>query len=177
MPTFRADIVNDAVWEWLKNLLLTPNKIMNGLRGMQEETRRNNKVLYDRLDIIQEQLDETQNQQEKLLALFLSGEFEKKVLLEHKQRLEDTNEKLHTEQKQVAAHLAKVSYTDQDLINIEEYCAKIGENLDHATFESKRRILDLLDVHGTLAVENEERILYLTCAIDPQPLSLVLTSP
>ncbi len=177
MPNFRADIVNNAVWGWLKGLLLTPEKIMNGLRGMQEENRRNNKVLFERLDLIQEQIDGALKQKEKLVDLFLSGEFEKEMLLERKLRIEDTVDKLYAEQDQISAHLGTVTYTEQDLINIEAYCAKIRDNLDHATFESKRRILDLLDVHGTLAIENDEKILYLTCAIDPQPPSLVLTSP
>lgn len=38
---------------------------------------------------------------------------------------------------------------------------KDWDNLVQATFEGKRRILDLLDVHGTLAAEKEERVLYI----------------
>lgn len=177
MPNFRADVIDNAVWEWVKGLLLNPENIMDGLRGMQEETRRNNKVLYDRLDLIQEQLDDTLRQHEKLVDLYLSGDFDKDMLLERKHRLEATISSLHKEKEQLSIHLSTVNYSDQDLVAIEEFCAKIRGNLDHATFDGKRRVLDLLDVHGTLTVENGERILYLTCAIYPQPVSLVLTSP
>ena len=35
----------------------------------------------------------------------------------------------------------------------------------------------MLDVHGTLAVENDQKVLYASCLISPQPVSLVLTLP
>jgi site-specific DNA recombinase len=177
MPTYRVDVIDNAVWEWVKGLLQDPENIMDGLQGMQDETRRTHKVLYDRLDLIQEQLDDALRQQEKLVDLYLSGDFDKGMLLERKHRLETTISSLRKEQEQLSAHIGTLNYTDQDLVIIEQFCAQIRENLDHATFEGKRRILDLLDVHGTLAVENDERVLYLTCAIYPQPVSLVLTSP
>jgi site-specific DNA recombinase len=177
MPNIRADIVDHAIWEWIKDLLLEPENIMDGLHGMQEETRRQHKALYDRLEIIQEQLDDNLRQQEKLLDLYLSGNFDKDVLVERKYRLETTIASLRKEQEQLSAHLSEDSYSDQDIAIIEDFCASIREKLDEVTFEGQRRILDLLDVHGTLAIENDERILYITCAIYPQPVSLVLTSP
>jgi len=99
------------------------------------------------------------------------------LLLERKHRLETTITSLRKEHEQLSAHLGTVNYTDQDIAIIEEFCTKIRTNLDHITCDGKRRILDMLDVHGTLAIENEERVIYITCAINPQPVSLVLTSP
>jgi site-specific DNA recombinase len=177
MPNIRADVVDHAIWEWVKSLLLDPENITDGIRGLQEETRRQNKSLYDRLDMIQEQLDYNLSQQEKLVDLFLMGDFEKDMLVERKHRLETTIASLRKEQEQLSAHLSEDSYSDQDMIIIEDFCASIKDNLDQVTFEGQRHILDLLDVHGTLAIENDERILYITCAIYPQPVSLVLTSP
>jgi hypothetical protein len=165
MPNFRVDLVDKAVWDWMRGVLEDPVNLMEGLHGVQEETRRTHKSLYDRLDLIQEQLDDALRQQEKLLDLYLSGGFAKDLLIERK------------EQEQLTAHLGKVKYTDQDIAAIEEFCAKIRGNLDHATYEGKCKILDLFDAHGTLAKKNGERTLYLTCAIYPQPVSPVRTSP
>ena len=75
------------------------------------------------------------------------------------------------------SHLGTITYSDQDLVIIEEFCAHIRENLDYATFEGKRRILELLDVRGTLAVEDDQKVVYVSCLISPQPVSLVLTLP
>ena len=177
MPAFRVDLIDGIVWQWVKNLLQDPENVMDGLRGMQEETRRKHKALYDRLDLIQGQLDDLLRQQEKLVDLYLSGDFNKDVLLERKLRLETNIANLYKEKEQLNAHLSTINYSDQDLAIIDEFCKKIRDKLDQATFEGKRRVLELLDVHGTLAMENEEKVLYITCAIYPQPVSLVLTSP
>ena len=75
------------------------------------------------------------------------------------------------------SNLGTITYSDQDLVIIEEFCAHIRENLDYATFEGKRRILELLDVRGTLAVEDDQKVVYVSCLISPQPVSLVLTLP
>jgi site-specific DNA recombinase len=176
MPAFRTDLVDSAIWNWVVSLLLDPNSIIDGLRGMQEESRRKNKTLYDRLELIQERLEDTLQQQEKLVDLYLSGGFDKDVLLERKHRLETTITSLYKERDQLLAHLGEIDYTEKDIANIEGFCESIRENLDQVTYEGKRRILDLLDVHGTLTIEDDERILYITCAINPQPVSLVVTS-
>ena len=177
MPAFRVDLVDDALWRWVRSLLEDPENLREGLRGLQEETRRQNRALYDRLDLIKEQLDNTLQQQEKLLDLYLAGAFSKDILLERKQRLETTIANLRKEHEQLTAHLGSISYSDQDITIIEEFCAHIQENLDYASFEGKRRILEILDVHGTLAVENDQKVLYASCLISPQPVSLVLTLP
>jgi hypothetical protein len=54
---------------------------------------------------------------------------------------------------------------------------KIRDRLDWATFEGKRRILEMLDVRGTLAIESDEKVIYLSCLIAPQPVSLALILP
>ena len=36
---------------------------------------------------------------------------------------------------------------------------------------------ELLDVRGTLAVEDDQKVVYVSCLISPQPVSLVLTLP
>ena len=177
MPAFRVDLVDDALWRWVRSLLEDPENLREGLRGLQEETRRQNRALYDRLDLIKEQLDNTLQQQEKLLDLYLAGAFSKDILLERKQRLETTIANLRKEHEQLTAHLGTISYSDQDIIIIEEFCAHIQENLDYASFEGKRRILEILDVHGTLAIENEEKVVYVKCHLGQQLVSVARILP
>jgi hypothetical protein len=99
------------------------------------------------------------------------------IPLERKLRLETNIANLYKENGQLDAHHSTINYSDQDLAIIDEFCKKIRDNLDQATFDGKRRVLELLDVHGTLAIENDEKVLYITCAIYPQPVSLVVISP
>ena len=57
------------------------------------------------------------------------------------------------------------------MAEIEAFCAEVREGLDEATFEDKRRYFDLLNLHGTLATENGEKVVYLKCLIGSQRLS------
>lgn len=51
-------------------------------------------------------------------------------------------------------------------------------HLDQATFEVKLKLIELLDVRGKLAIENEEKVVYIACKIlnKPQRRSPVQTS-
>jgi hypothetical protein len=84
---------------------------------------------------------------------------------------------LYKEKEQLTSHISTINYSDQDIAIIDEFCKKLRNNLEQVTFEGKRRILELLDVHGTLVIENDEKVLYITCAIYPQPVSRARTSP
>jgi len=84
------------------------------------------------------------------------------------------------EHNDLEGHIHKVTITDDQVNLIEAFCAKIREGLDQADFNTKRHILELLDVRGKIAFENGERILYLKCLLDhynPRQVSRVLISP
>ena len=51
---------------------------------------------------------------------------------------------------------------------VDAFCAKIRNGLDQADFNTKRQIIELLDVRGKIAFENGEKVIYLKCLIDTQ---------
>jgi hypothetical protein len=67
--------------------------------------------------------------------------------------------------------------SDDQIADIEIFCAQIWDGLENATFEQKRHIIDLLDVRGTLAIENDEKVIYVKCLIGQQLLSVARISP
>lgn len=58
--------------------------------------------------------------------------------------------------------------TDDQLSYIEAFCAKIKNGLEQADFNTKRQIIELLDIRGKIAFENNEKVLYLKCLISQQ---------
>jgi site-specific DNA recombinase len=180
MPSVRGDWTDNLVWEWVRGIIENPDNLRVGLQGIQGELQRDNQVLFDRLSIIDSQVRKYQGQLEKVLDLYISGEFPKEVLTERKGRLEQTIENLLKEHNDLEGHIHKVTITDDQVNLIEAFCAKIREGLDQADFNIKRHILELLDVRGKIAFENGERILYLKCLLDhynPRQVSRVLISP
>ena len=144
---------------------------------MQEETIRSNQSLIDRLVIIDKQIKETERQREKLLDLYLSDDFPREMLQERKCRLEETLSSLRREHGDISMHLHITVLSDQQIEDIQTICAEVGIQLENTTFEQKRQIIDMLDVRGTLAIEDEEKVVYVKCVIGQQLLSVARTSP
>jgi site-specific DNA recombinase len=177
MPNIRADLVNTAIWDWIRNIIENPDNLKEGLQGMQNAQEQENQPLMDRMEIINDQIKEHQTQLDRLLDLYLGNQFPKDVLIERKSRLEQMLANLHKEKNDLAGHIRKVTVTDDQLANIEAFCAKIRKGLDRADFKTKRQMVDLMDVRGKLAYENNQKVLYIKCLIQPQQVSLALTSP
>src|SRR4051794_15236917 len=67
--------------------------------------------------------------------------------------------------------------TDDQIAQIEAFCDEVCKGLDNATFEDQQRYIALLDVRGTLAIEDGEKVVYATCKIGKQRLLQIPTSP
>ena len=131
-------------------------------------TRQENQALFERLGIIEEQIAKYQDQLDRLLDLYLDGEFPKEVLTERKASLEDLLVNLGKEHDDLMGHVWHVTMTDDQLSYIEEFCAKIRVGLENADYKTKRQIIELLDICGKVAFENEKKVLYLKCLINPK---------
>lgn len=177
MPIFRGRDVDNVVWAWLTHIIEHPEFIIAGLQNRQEEQGKSNQALNIRLQLIESQIAENEAQLTKLLDLYLSGEFPREVLTERRTRLEETIDKLRKEHTEVSSYLEQLTLSDEQVEDIKAYCKSIRTLLDDATFEQKRQLLDKLDVRGTLAVEENERVIYVKCLVTPQQrLSLAPTS-
>jgi len=176
MPAFRAELVDSAVWNWLKDLMQHPEKVAAGLRGSQAEADRTHSALRERLSLIESRKTDIEKQRAKLLDLYLSDEFDKEVLTERKLNLDKSHADLEQERIEVAALLDEATLSEEQIVLIEAYCAEVREGIEGATFEDKRMYFDLLDVRVKLAVENNEKVAYIQCKLGKQRLSLVQTS-
>ncbi len=102
------------------------------------------------------------------------------MLIERKSRLEQMLTNLRKEEIDLSGHIHKVTITDDQADVIETFCAKIRGGLDQADFDARRQIIELLDVRGKIAFENDQKVIYLKCLIQPkeqQPLLPMQISP
>jgi hypothetical protein len=110
-------------------------------------------------------------------SLSMSTEFPKEMLAERKARLEQVLADLQKERADTASHLHTELVTDEQTAENEAFCAEVRDGLENATFEDKRKYIELLDVRGKLAIENDEKVVYVRCLLGKQRVSVVLTSP
>ena len=107
-------------------------------------------------------------QLDRLLDLYLAGDFNREVLTDRKARLEKTITALEKERGELAAYLEARVLSVEQIQTIQEFAAKIGENLEAMgdDFDAKRGLVEALDVRVTLVVEDGQQLIYARCLLD-----------
>ena len=108
--------------------------------------------------------------------MYVGDGFPSIMLREKKTRLEQNISDLHSEQADISSHLQTVILSDEQMEHIEVFCTQIQRKLESATFEQMCQLIDMLDVHGTLAIKNEGKVVYVKCHLGQQLLSVARTS-
>jgi site-specific DNA recombinase len=167
LPLFTAVEVDDAVWEWLKNRLTDVEHLERGLWEIHEEKEELNAPIRNRLTVTEDLLVKNRAQLERLVDLYLSGEFPKEVLTERKMRLERVIADLESQKTQFMEHLASHSLTIDQIKTAKDLAEQIMARIDaiDEDFDLKRQLVEILDVQVTLALEDGEKVVYVICRL------------
>jgi len=164
------------VWEWVRRFLLNPEHVREGLEAQQAVREEADRPLRERLALIETQLAEHRQQLNRLIDLYLTGDFQKEMLTERKARLEGIITSLESERASLQSQLDETGLTEEDIRTIDEFAAKVRIGLDNADFETKRRLVALLDVQLVLNVEDGRRVAYIQCILGESLLNVSNTS-
>ncbi len=172
LPYFR---VGDAlVWNWLRAQLVDPEKLENGLRERQNQKEAELEPIQAELEATQEQLVNTHSKRDKLLDLYLDGSFDKETLDRRKRRLDETIRDLRSKESRLKGRISDAALNEEAIQSIMDLANLVSQRLgaydDH--FETRRRLVELLDVQAELAIENGEKVVQSTCVLDPDGLSI-----
>jgi site-specific DNA recombinase len=178
LPAFRGEQVDAAVWDWVRSLLSDPAALFKGLEDLQKQQDEENKPIQERLEVIDGLLSEHQTQLDKLLDLYLSGDFPKEILIDRKRRLEDTINGLEKERAGCLAHLEALILTQEQIQTIQGFATQMAEGLDLADqdFGKRRQLIEALNVEGALTIEDDRRVIYARCVVDERVLTISNTT-
>ena len=167
LPSFRVDHVDAAVWKWVKSLLSDPLELATGLSDFRAEQDEGNALLKHRLEVVEDLIAENRLQYERLLDLYLSGDVSKELLTDRKVRLESTIAALELERVGLLARLESRTLSDEQIQSLHEFAAEVAEGLAAAEedFETRRQVIEALDVRATLAVEDDQKVIYVRCVL------------
>lgn len=168
LPQFRVDQVDSAIWNWVTDFLTNPQLLEKGMTDYQSEQAARNDQIIERVAIIDELLADHQGQLNRILDLYLEGDFPKDLLLEKKTRLEDTIRVLNKEKQDLREFVDKISLTPEQFRDIQEFSRKVleGINLASCDFDAKKRIIELLDIQVVCMLdENGAKIVQLKCIL------------
>jgi len=173
LPAFRVDSVDMAVWNWVEDILGTPGFIRQSLLEAQEASEELNQSLYDRLHTVEHLIEQNQEKLNRLLDLYLAGDFDREILVEKQTQIQQIISDLEKEKGDILINLEEIVITDEQIINIEAVAQEIRSKLNgKRDFASKRKIIEMMNVSGTLAVENGEKVIYIQCILGEDRLSV-----
>lgn len=178
LPLFRVDLLDTAVWHFISSFLGNKKVRQETFARYREKQAERFAPLKERLATIDKLLAENRAQLERLLDIYLTGELPRDMLVERKNRLETTVNALEKERAAISGQIERDTLTDEQIQDIETYIEKIGRGLElaNANFAARRKIIELLDVQVTLAVENEEKIAYVQCKLLEDTKRLALSA-
>lgn len=167
---FRTDIVDRIAWSWVTSILLNPQRIEEGYRTYLETADEQNAPLLRQAELAETLLRQEEDKLSRLIDLYLSGKFDRESLLDRKQRLETTVASLRSQRDTLAARVSAQELERAELVTLMNWIGELGDGLDVVNetddFATKRGIIDGLDVRASLAVEDGERVVYMSCKID-----------
>lgn len=176
---FKSEDVDFTIWEWLKSFIRNPDAIDEGIAEYHENREREQSPIRERLQVVDDLLIDHRSQLQKILDLYLDGNFPKELLVERRQRLQDTVDSLANERVNLVSHLESSAYSPEQLHAMKEYTQEIAAGLDEAEedFDSRKHIVEMLNVYASLAIEGDEKVAYVTCVFKTAPERLLIVSP
>jgi len=121
--------------------------------------------LRERLEVVESLRKENQEKLNRLLELYLNGDFPKDMLETHKNHLETTLNALKREQEALQAQLDRQVLSDEQIKTIQEFITLLRPQIETTDFETRQRIITMLNVEVTLAIEEGQKIVYARCVI------------
>ena len=176
---FSTKIVDNMVWEWLEELIQDPDKLEKGLRDYQNERANAVSPFQQNLVIIESLIERhTADLNDALANLKLvKGERAKAVIANDIQQAEQALDSLERQRKELIKQIERDALTDEQINEIKAFAAQLGEDWEIISqdFESRRAFVDKLDVRGTLKMEGDQKVLYVSAKIGNGPTRLLLT--
>jgi len=164
---FRVDDIDKAAWAWVRGLLTDPEKLEDSMRTYKAQREELSQPLRERLGILTDLITDNQEKLDRLLDLYLSGDFPQDILAGRKIQIEQEQTKLKAEQARIQAQLQEQEFSEDRLQSILEFARTISAGIEKADqdFNKRRELIQALEVTGELSVDDGEKVLYLHCVI------------
>ncbi len=180
LPYIRADQLEPVIWEWVATKIIDEKKLKEGLEDYQKEQEDNNKPLFERLAAIDRLLTNNHSKYERLLDLYLTGDFDRDTLTKRKAEIEKQTSALNTEKAEFISQVKGKGLTTEQITEILEFATQIREEVAdiEATndFAYKRKFLELLNMEVTVKVDGEERTALAQCKLGKFNTPIVSTT-
>lgn len=152
----KAEVIEQAVWDAVAEVLKKPEMITLGLREAQEKKAAEAEQAKIKLDALQQQISKIKHQEQKLLDVYLEKGFAIDILKAKGEELRKIRENLEA---QLVVEETTEPLSAEDFDKLETYCRKISRGLQKFTLQQKRSTLRLLQIKVVLDKRTGDMVL------------------
>lgn len=179
MVYYPAKKVDDAVWNWLEEILTSPDKLLQGLREYQELQASKASPIREEMAMIEGLIAEQETELKATIANMnaVSTPRAKAIIGQDIERIEGVLDGLEKRRDSLQEKLQETTLTDEQFMSITQFTQEIAKKLPQARkdFNKRRQLVEILNVTGEMVIENGEKILNVTAVFGTikQRLSIV----
>lgn len=161
---FSARQVDDTVWREVSSWLTDPECLMRAITAHKKTLDENAEPILQRLAGIERLIEQNQSKIERILELYLEGEFTKEMLQVHKVQAETAIASLAAERQLAMAEIEAQTMTDEHLQNIKSLLTAIRERLPYGDecIEARADVIAALGIEARLYLKDGEQWVKLT---------------
>ncbi len=153
----RADYLENTVWQNIRKILENPQVVMAGVKE-QLETEQKNAIQGTSLDKeiqkLKRKIKSYDSQEKRLIQLFRYDEINQDSILDELNQLKKGRDADKQKNENYIKTKERLGSLERAEIKLAEYCQRLRHNLDNATYQEKREILEMLAIKVTATPEH-----------------------
>ena len=178
MPFIKSEILDSKTWDWVKSSVLEPEQLERTLENMRIEQGHNNDPLHADIKILDTQIQRNRRRlKNSLIELtdYDRGSEAYKILKDSIESLQDDIQKASQRRDELTQEL-KATLADEDISNYKQFAGAMRQQMGliEQSEQSRRRLIDDLDVQVTVSVDDNANIIAeFTCKLGAGSIDLM----
>ena len=158
MPTLKTAVIDPIIWQWVKEILLNPQRLYESWKRHEQQRLSELQPLVNMIDTNKSRLAELQDEKRRLIKANTAGALTLDDMAEQKARIEKQIANLTQAVAELQADLQPRIPSASEIETIERYAQKIREGADLASEDpaQQREIYRLLQMEVILSYEESD---------------------
>lgn len=175
---YRADQVEQTLWDWVKGLMLDDKKLAEGLADYQRAKESDAGPARERLQAIDRLLVQHRADLQRAVHAHVGGKLVQELLAKEAAQIERQIMGLERERAKLAERIDSITLSDQRIKAIQQDAADAREGFEAGDEDPalRRRLLQQIQCEGTLSVIDGQRVLDATCILGTLPRCVLGTN-
>ena len=150
----RADYLENVTWDNIKEVLSEPEIVLAGISEQLESERAvSGTSLGKEIQRLKRKLKSYDPQERRLIQMLRYEEVTQDIVLDEMNKLKRERESDKQQLENYMFTRERIASLEKAELQLKDYCRRLRKNLDNATYQDKREILEMLAIKVTATTE------------------------